>query len=215
MRFGASAVKTPHIIGTLLATLALGGCGGGSAINPGEGIGAKISSLAAFGSTTPPPAPAAADPTALRLVCPDVEVLDGTASMRFYAGGAGSGNVRYQYSMGEVARECGVAGNQVSLKVGVEGRVLLGPAGSPGSFSVPVRISVRREKDGQIAATKTYRVAANVASGDTQGIFQVVSEPLLVPLTREDTSQDYTIVVGFDGTGGGTLERTPAKPKRR
>ena len=67
----------------------------------------------------------------------------------------------------------------------------------------------------QIAATKTYRVAANVASGDTQGVFQLVSEPLLVPLTREDTSQDYTIIVGFDGAGGGTLERAPAKPKRR
>ena len=47
--------------------------------------------------------------------------------------------------MGEIARECRVAGNQLIIKIGVEGRVLLGPAGSPGTFTVPVTIAVRDE----------------------------------------------------------------------
>ena len=215
MRFRATSVRQAALPGAFLGALLLSGCGGASAIDPDEGVGSRITRAIAFNGIPPPQPPAVSDPAALRLVCPDVEVLDGTASLRFYAGGQGGENVRYQYSLGEIARECGVSGNQVALKVGVEGRVLLGPSGSPGSFSVPVRISVRREKDGQIAASKSYRVSANVPAGGTQGAFQVISEPLLVPLTREDTSADYTIIVGFENAPGGKLEGAPARPRRR
>ena len=75
---------------------------------------------------------------------PVIEVLDGTASVRTYGGSDQTNdNVKYQYSMGDIARECirGPA-TRSCIKVGVEGRVLLGPVGQPGNFNVPIRIAV-------------------------------------------------------------------------
>ena len=205
--------KMGKVFGAISVACVLAGCGGSAgSLDPGAPAqGNRILNVIAFGTPNPPPPPITTDPTALKLICPDIEVLDGTASLRFYAGGQSSGNVRYQYSLGEVARECSVSGSQIALKIGVEGRVLIGPAGSPGTFSVPVRIAVRSEKTQQVVSSKSYKVSATVPSSDTQSVFQVISEPLLVPLLGEDASQDYTIVVGFDGAGGGT----PVRASRR
>ena len=198
--------------GLVAAAFALAGCGGGAPGEvPGASATARINNIIAFNSFNAPPGPVAADPNALRIICPDIEVLDGTAALRFYSGGNASGSVRHQYSLGDVARECNVSGNQIALRVGVEGRVLLGPTGAPGSFSVPVRIAVRRDKDNSVIASKAFRANVSVPSGETQAVFQIVSDPILVPLTREDASQDYTIVVGLDGAA----PREPAPPRRR
>ena len=102
---------------------------------------------------------------------PALEVLDGTSSYRTYTGADQSnGNVRYQFSMGDVARDCTRSGNEILMKVGVEGRVLLGPAGSPASFSVPVRIAIRRDSDQKAAVAKLYQVPASIAAGETTAL---------------------------------------------
>jgi hypothetical protein len=126
-------------------------------------------------------------------------VREGAAAHRVYAGQQSNANVRYQFSMGEVARECRVAGSQLILKIGVEGRVLLGPAGSPGAFTVPVTIAVRDEASRQIVANRSYRVAANIAQGSSNTTFAVVSDEIAVPFKSAAASEDYQIFVGFDG----------------
>ena len=149
------------------------------------------------------------------LRCPQIEVLDGTASIRVYNGTDQSNdNVRYQYSMGDVARECSRAGKEIVIKVGVEGRVLLGPAGAPGTFSIPVRIAVRRESDQKPAVAKLYQVAATVAPGQTQGDFTLLSEPLTVPLLQTNADEDYTILVGFDEHGAAPAAKAPARTRK-
>ena len=50
-------------------------------------------------------------------------------------------NLRYQVTIGGTARECRMEGGLVSIKVGMEGRVILGPEGSAGSVDVPLRFS--------------------------------------------------------------------------
>ena len=140
--------------------------------------------------------------------------LRGTASVRNYAAtDQSNGGVKYQYSMGDVARECSRAGNQIMIKVGVEGRVLLGPVGQPGNFNVPIRIAVRRESDQKPAVGKLYQVPANISFGQTQGDFSLVSEPLAVPFVQSHADEDYTILVGFDEKGP-TPDGKPA-PKRK
>ncbi len=181
----------------LLAALPLGGCAGSAdnAANSGSGFGTKVGNILAFGTPNPPPAPP--KPTDKKEIdCPEIEVLGGAASLR--VGGQDNAAVRYQYSMGEVARECSVEDNKINIKVGVEGRVLLGPAGSAGSFQVPVRIAIRQESDQKPALSKAYRVSAAIAPGETQTTFNMVSEPLQVPFLGARADQDYTIVVGFD-----------------
>lgn len=143
--------------------------------------------------------------------CPDVQILDGTAGLRVPAGSSGA-SVRHQFSIGEVARECAAAGGLLTVKVGVEGHVLLGPAGAPGNFSAPLRIVIVDERTQKPISSKVYSVSAAIPAGQAQAGFSVVSEPLTAPL-RADADTAYTVKVGFDGKGGGG-ERKTRKRKR-
>ena len=182
------------------AGLVLGGCAATEKLIPSsDSVGATFGNLLAFNTSRPGPVPAAAHPGDEPLRCPGLEVLDGTSSYRTYAGADQSnGNVRYQFSMGDVARDCTRSGTDILMKVGVEGRVLLGPAGAAGSFTVPVRIAVRRDSDQKPAAAKLYQVPATIAAGETTGSFTIVTDPIAVPFITAHADDDYTILVGFD-----------------
>lgn len=181
------------------AGLALGGCAATEKLLPvPSGGGSVFGNLLAFHTSDPGPAPAAGardEP----IVCPVIEILDGTSSYRTYAGTEQTNEtVRYQFSMGEVARDCTKSGKEILVKVGVEGRVLLGPAGTPGAFTVPVRIAVRHDGDGKVVASRLYQAPATIAAGADSTTFQIVSEPLAVPFLSAHADGDYTILVGFD-----------------
>lgn len=192
----------------ILAVAALGATLAGCS----SGASDTAANLLAFNTTTPPAAPAVSNPNAPRIVsCPSIETLDGEGSYR--VGGPASTSVRHQFSMAEAVRECTLNGGQIGLRVGVEGLVLLGPAGSPGSFSAPIRVSVRNERDQKIIATKTYRASANVPGGDSQGAFRIVSDTISVPFLSEDAGDDYTIIVSFD-RGAGQHQAVKSKKRR-
>jgi hypothetical protein len=193
-------------IGAGLLTIAVGGCGAGSygfAPDTSDYNHSAVANLLAFNSLkAPSPAPAATDATKEKLQCPTIEVLDGTASSRVYAGADQSNNnVRYQFSMGDVVRECSHVGGDLVLKVGVEGRALLGPAGSPGAFTAPVRIAIRREKDEKVVSSTLLRAPVTIAGGETGAPFVLVSDPIIVPFTSANEDSDYTVIVGFDSKG--------------
>jgi hypothetical protein len=148
------------------------------------------------------------------LDCPVVEVEDGAATAR--VGGPENAAVRYQFDLVDTARECQPSGNQFSLKVGVSGHLLIGPAGSPGAYSTNVKVLVRREVDQKTVFEKTYRAEANTAGG-VQAPFRVVTEPIMLPLTRVQLNDDYSIFVGFDNGKNVALERSShhRKPKSK
>jgi hypothetical protein len=64
--------------------------------------------------------------------CPVVTVRTGASAWQIPTGPAT--NVRYQGAIGQLVRECAVLGQTVTMRVGVEGRLLVGPQGGPGSF---------------------------------------------------------------------------------
>ncbi|WP_293859382.1 hypothetical protein [uncultured Alsobacter sp.] len=151
------------------------------------------------GSTVPPPAAPVDDD----FECPSVEILDGGAAMRQ----VGGSDVRNQVSLGEVARECRAQpGGQIAIKVGVEGRVLLGPAGSPGTFTAPVRVVIKRGD--KVLVSRLQRATATVPSGDVQARFVVIEDNMIVPRQGEELS----ISVGLDPSGRGG--DAPRKRKR-
>jgi hypothetical protein len=177
--------------------LGLSGCGGhlGTFDIPDTG-GSKLGSLLGFKSNDAPAAPGA---EVRHIFCPQVVVLEGTAASQAYAGTPpSSANLRYQYALDDTARECTLDGDQLAIKIGVAGKVLLGPAGSPGSFSVPVRMAVLREHDNLPIVSKLYRAAVTVATAETRADFTIVSEPLRVPFIKDHAEDDYTIKVGID-----------------
>ena len=152
--------------------------------------------------------------TAEDLECPVVEIEDGAATAR--VGGPENSAVRYQFDLVDTARECQPRGDQFSLKIGVSGRLLIGPAGSPGAYSTNVKVLVRREVDHKTIFEKTYRVEANTAGG-VQTPFEVVTELIMLPLTRTKLNDDYSIFVGFDNGKNEAMERPShhRKPKQK
>ena len=189
-----------HIARFILAApvvLGLAGCGGhlGTFDTPETG-GSKLANLLGFKNNDAPAAPGA---EVRHIFCPEVVVLEGTTASQAYAGTPpSSANLRYQYALDDTARECTLEGDQLAIKIGVAGKVLLGPAGSPGSFSVPVRMAVLREHDNQPIVSNLYRAAVTVAAGETRADFTIVSEPLRVPFIKDHAEDDYTIKVGID-----------------
>ncbi|MBI1868685.1 MAG: hypothetical protein HYS06_10405 [Methylocystis sp.] len=113
-------------------------------------------------------------PSAASLECPEILVESKTSSLRAPAG-ADSADVRYQLTLGLMARECSLQGDAIAIKVGVEGAAILGPAGQPGSYFGNLRIAARRQKDGVVLQSKTYRVGATVPTCKLKGAPDVCS----------------------------------------
>ncbi|MGT2478649.1 hypothetical protein ACU4GR_06665 [Methylobacterium oryzae CBMB20] len=150
----------------------------------------------------PPSQPESLDPP----YCPPVEVAEGGAASRTLAGEA----VRTQFSLGRLARECTrLQDGAITVKAGVEVNVLLGPAGAPGRFEVPVTFQIRH--DGKVITSRVARASVIVAPGEAQGFATIVADELPVPAAM---TADYDIAVGI-GAGKGTGGKTAAKPRRR
>lgn len=159
------------------------------------------------GRAAPPSSASAVD-------CPEILIDAGSSFLRTPPG-ADAGAVRYQLSIGLVARECSVHDDKIDIKVGVEGAAVLGPVGQPGSYAGTLRISARRQKDEAILQSKTYRVSATVPSGGTRGEFQLIAEPLSVPYLGPHAADDYEILVGFEQGGASEKSDAPKRHKRR
>jgi hypothetical protein len=133
--------------------------------------------------------------------CPDVTIADNGAALR--VGGPENASVRYQFNIGDTARQCDPAGpGQASLKVGVAGAVVIGPAGAAGTFNAPLKITVTRANGNTPVFSQTYRVEATT-DGVAAGAFRVVTDPISLPMPTLQLADVYTITVGFEGGTGG------------
>ena len=130
--------------------------------------------------------------------CPSLDILEGKAAFRGGSPAQQASGVGFQASIVNIARECIVQGNQIRIRVGVEGRVLLGQSGRPGTFSVPVRVVVKRRND--IVTQRFVRLNVTVPGSDSQADFAHVEENLVLPITENDPGDEYDIYVGLDPT---------------
>lgn len=147
---------------------------------------------------------------ATQIDCPPVEQRLGAATYAVNAPGSeGSAlAVRYQASFTQTARECIVRGSEVAIKVGVEGRVIVGPAGGPGQVDIPVRYALVREGlTPKVIWTKLYVQPVPVPDGQFNVPFIHVEEDMVVPIPPTAELEAYVIYVGFDPDG-----IQPAKP---
>ena len=171
-----------------------------------QGIGETLSNLFKFGGTTVPPA--APRPTD-EAYCPTVGVIEGGAALRAYSGGrtGDPAALRHQISVGQLARECvEQPDGSILVKVGLEARALLGPAGSPGRFDAPVSFVIKRGD--RVLSSKSLRIAVAVPPGETQGSAVVVQDGLVVP----PRTGEYEIDVGL--VQGGAPARSAGRGKR-
>jgi hypothetical protein len=198
-------------------SLGLGACGGGIPGSGGgdprpasgqesPGIGTTARNLFLFGTNDPPPIqqPKLDEK---EQTCPAVDIIENAAGYRGSSSLAGSASaVSFQASITNTARECIFQGNQLRLRVGVEGRVLLGPNGKAGSYSVPIKIVVKRRKD--TVTQRSTRLNVTVPGNDTQAEFAYVDESITLPISQFDPGDEYDIFVGLDPTGAQVQRQT-------
>jgi hypothetical protein len=134
--------------------------------------------------------------------CPEVDVRSGASTLTIPPGGgdAAAMTLRYQGTLGQLARTCGlVGGNTLKMKVGVQGRIILGPAGLPGRLDVPLRFAVVREgPEPKTIVTKYYKVPVTVPEGQLNVSFVHIDEDVSFPLPPGNDLESYVVYVGFD-----------------
>src|SRR5262249_5930119 len=150
----------------LLAGLMLAGCSSASSVGSTDtSLTSRFTSL--FSSAKPGVTqPSSPTPSAPDIACPGVDIRTGASTLNIAAksGAATAGDLRYQLSFRQTARECSVQGDMITMKVGVEGRVILGPLGGPGIVEVPLRYAVVQEgPQPKTIVTKFKRLPVTVA----------------------------------------------------
>jgi len=108
-----------------------------------------------------------------------------------------------------------VQGASLIIKVGVQGRVILGPMGGPGQVEVPLRYAVVREgPQPKTVATKFKRIAVTIGPGQTHVQFVDIEEGLTFPMPSKSELDAYVVYVGFDEIGDKN-EKKPPKTARK
>jgi hypothetical protein len=115
--------------------------------------------------------------------------------------------VKSQISIVNSARECVKDGKNIRIHVGIEARVLLGPAGSAGSYSVPVHITMLRGT--KVVASRVVRGSVTLANGQTQASVLLVERDMIVPQAGEE------LMIQLSLKGGAGEGPAPAAKKKR
>ena len=152
--------------------------------------------------------------------CPSVSVRTGAATLMIGSkpgeGEPSALDLRYQATIIRTARECQVNSGIMTMKVGIEGRVITGPAGGPGTIDVPLRIAVVQEGvNPKTIVSKFASVQVTVASAVDRVPFAHVDPEISFPMPQPLADIDaYVVYVGFDPTGAQQEKKKPAgKPK--
>jgi hypothetical protein len=186
----------------LTLSVALGGCGSSRTGNL-----FKSSPLDFFDSSSKVTTGASGTATAAvdpNLDCPQVTLRIG-ASTLMIGSKPGQGepsplDVRYQGSIIRTARECHVNAGIVTMKVGIEGRIVTGPAGMPGAVDVPLRIAVVEEgPNPKTIVSKFSRQTVTVANAVDRVTFTHIDPDISFPVpTPAAVIDSYVVYVGFD-----------------
>jgi len=159
-------------------------------------------------------APSGPDPN---LDCPSVTVRSGAATLAVNTPGVepSATNLRFQASVSQTARECAVSAGNMTMKIGIQGRVILGPAGTPGKIEVPMRLALVREGvEPRTIWTKLYRVPVNITGGESNVPFVQVEEGMSFPVPSAQDLEAYVVYVGFDPSALAPQEK-PKRPAKK
>jgi hypothetical protein len=213
MRYLKPRWRGERCAAVLAAALVLSACSHASPDTAETATPSRFSSL--FSGTAGASVPAAAgNGSAFNGAdCPNVDIRDGAGLLTINGKPPEATGVRYQLNFTDLARQCTVVGSNMVMKVGVQGRIILGAAGGPGPIDIPLRYAVLQEGAGpRTVVTKFKRVAVEVPPGQSNVAFSDVEESLSFPIPSRADLPGYTVYVGFDEIGDAP-EKKPA-PKR-
>ena len=150
--------------------------------------------------------------------CPPAEIRQGASTLAIATKTqqATASDLRYQLSIVQLARQCALDGPEVRMRVGVQGRVIVGPAGAPNQVDVPLRYAVVREGVEPKTITSKFRRIPVSLAGGTNVMFTDIEEDLRFPMPSRPELEAYVVYIGFDDAGD--RNRPPAKksaPKKK
>ena len=173
----------------------------------GEIFASKPASYAQAGT------PAAADATEFDPTdCPPVDIRPGasTFSINSASKDPSQSQLRYQGSFAQTARSCSRSGPTITIKLGVQGRIILGPGGGPGQVDVPLRFALVEEGvQPKTIWTRFYKVPVVIADGQPSVTFTHIEDDLTVPMPSRTSLEAYVLYIGFDPMG---LSQKPQAP---
>lgn len=205
------AMRTGTTVSALLIlTLALGGCGANI-------LSSTTDIFSSSAATTGNTGLAAAED----VECPGVDVRTGASTLMIGSkpgevGEPAALDLRYQGTIIRTARECRVTAGVMNMKVGIEGRIITGPAGGPGTVDVPLRIAVVQEGvSPKTIVSKFARVPVTINNEVDRVNFTHVDSEISFPMPQPLANIDaYVVYVGFDSIGAPPeRKKPPAKRK--
>ena len=104
-----------------------------------------------------------------------------------------SSKLRFRGTITEVVRECNYGGPNLYMKVGVAGRVLSGPSGETGSFTMPIRVAVT--KGDELLYSKLHEVPVEIPPGRTNTNFTYVDSQIVM---EKPEGRNILVYVGYD-----------------
>jgi hypothetical protein len=227
LRTGGVFVGATLVLALLAGGCSLGGFGGSNAPAPGStptptptpapeptASSWSISNFFAGSSGTSRQTVSGAAPSAN---CPPVEIREGASTLTIGPPGDTTAmNLRYQGTFAREARECTVVDGNMVMKIGVQGRVIVGPGGGVGQVDVPLRFAVVQETPGgtRPIATKFMRIPVAITNTEQGGVFTHIEESMTFPLPAPVTAlADYVVYVGFDPVTAAAQDKEAAQPK--
>ncbi|MCC8957461.1 hypothetical protein H8B02_29675 [Bradyrhizobium sp. Pear77] len=169
-----------------------------------QSLSDRFKSLFGGGSSDSKPAtPAAPQPlndADAQLTCPPVQIRSGASTYSVSVDGkeAVGNDVKFLASITRTARQCNLNSGQITAKIGIQGRVIVGPSGAPPTIQVPLRVAVVKGGVGErTIATKAY--TTTVQMDDSGSVpFSLVAEDVVYPAPSSADNDDYIFYIGFD-----------------
>ena len=153
--------------------------------------------------------------------CPFLDIRQGASTLTLPPPPVDGSNeamaIKYQGIFVRAARDCAVVNGQMVMRVGVQGRIIVGPAGGVGQVDVPLRIAV---VSAPITAPKTVvtrliRIPVAIGANDDNIGFTHIEEGLSFPLPSS-SADPYIVYIGFDPLGAAAQDQAkkPAPAKK-
>jgi len=153
--------------------------------------------------------------------CPLIDIREGAGTLTIPPPPPDGSNdamaLKYQGTFVRAARDCKVVGGQLVMKIGVQGRVIVGPAGGPGEVDVPLRLAVvdQPTSGAKTILTKLINIPVTVMSTDTGATFTHIEDNFAFPLPSSAELDDYIVYIGFDPIGAEEENKTRLRPAVR
>lgn len=135
---------------------------------------------------------------AIATECPEIKVRPGSEALFYYGNGkvGDPRSLNYQAVIEKQSRNCVVSNGLITVKMGVVGRLMLGPSGNQQSVNLPLRFAV--ERDGTAVYSERYEIPVGITPPNQSEEFVKVVENVGIPYLG---GESIVIWVGFDTKG--------------